>query len=255
MLTRLDRTIAELEEMVTKHQILPECEPETVQCPGFANLVFLLPHDEGAAGQSLLFDDVWITVCAPDTDREALTSAGFAITPRLNRHQGWATEYAIAEFQNSFLELMWWDTASSGATGVHQAVEKFPDQDVWPSKGWRPVSMTGQVTEISQAGPEIRLRSQRVGISALAVNPNLGGNDTPGRPPRFAHPLGVRRVTAVRLVAPSTYGPVGPVEYLRTPTMLGLRTGMGWAVEVTFDSEAKHKTRDLRPRLPLVVKY
>jgi len=37
--------------------------------------------------------------------------------------------------------------------------------------------------------------------------------------------------------------------------MYGLSSGNGWAVEITFDGGAKGETQDLRPSLPIVVRY
>lgn len=70
----------------------------------------------------------------------------------------------------------------------------------------------------------------------------------------FKHPNGARRITAVKVTAPEsalsaatrTIGATGVVTFAR---------GAEWVVEVTLDSGARHETRDLRPVLPLVVRY
>ncbi len=71
----------------------------------------------------------------------------------------------------------------------------------------------------------------------------------------LVHPLGVQRITGVRLIAPSSYRLIPALTYLRDQGVFAVDRGDSWAVELTFDSGARHARRDFRPDLPLLVRY
>jgi hypothetical protein len=72
---------------------------------------------------------------------------------------------------------------------------------------------------------------------------------------RFHHPLGVHRITSVRLVSPKTYQPIESLEYLQKEKIVGLRQGQEWLLELTFDDGKQKRSKDLRPALPLLLRY
>jgi hypothetical protein len=71
----------------------------------------------------------------------------------------------------------------------------------------------------------------------------------------FQHPLGVRRITAVHLVSPRAYQSVPALIHLENLKIVSVQRGEEWLLEVTFDSGKQGKSKDLRPDLPLVVRY
>jgi hypothetical protein len=69
------------------------------------------------------------------------------------------------------------------------------------------------------------------------------------------HPLGLRRVTAVRVIAPDAAAVPPAAGDLEALAGVRFRTGAAWLLEVTFDGGAWGRTSDLRPTLPLVLRY
>jgi len=69
------------------------------------------------------------------------------------------------------------------------------------------------------------------------------------------HPIGVKRITSICLIAPKDYQPIEGLEYVEKEGVLKLDSGEAWAVEVTFDKGAKRKQKDFRPELPLLIRY
>lgn len=72
---------------------------------------------------------------------------------------------------------------------------------------------------------------------------------------KFHHPLAVHRITSVRLVSPQTYQPIPQLRYLQNQKIIGLESGKEWLLEITFDDGKQKKSKDLRPDLPLLLRY
>jgi hypothetical protein len=113
---------------------------------------------------------------------------------------------------------------------------------------------SGSSIEILTARDDTKSPSLFVTPRALAVDPKSDAKGARGPLSTFVHPLGVKRLTAVRLITPSSYQRVEAFVYL-TSGVIGVTPGPEWAIELTFDSGARKKTKDLRPDLPLVLKY
>jgi hypothetical protein len=69
------------------------------------------------------------------------------------------------------------------------------------------------------------------------------------------HPLRLRRVTAVLLIAPAGYKPIDAVTWLRDRKVIRVGTGSEWTVELTFDGGSRRAFHDFRPDLPLIIHY
>jgi hypothetical protein len=65
----------------------------------------------------------------------------------------------------------------------------------------------------------------------------------------------LKRVTAVRLIAPPAYKPINAVTWLGDHNVLQLDRGSEWAVELTFDGASRGLTKDFRPDLPLMIRF
>jgi hypothetical protein len=227
------------------------------------------------ASSPLELDHVWIMVLPNAPERAALERAGFQIAPSSNRHDGQGTASITVEFQNAFLELIWPDPAVPVAPGSERAAEKFRQRMLWRSSGWCPIGVglrrttpsddalpfptwsvvppwlpPGSAIEILTPRDDTRSPSLFISPRALADVPEQAA-----RAALYHHPLGVHRVTAVRLVSPKTYQPIEPLMYLQKLHVLGVKQGEAWLVELTFDGGKKGKSKDLRPDLPLVVRY
>jgi len=236
-----------------------------------------------AATPSVEFDHVWIVVRPDAPERTALEHAGFRIAPEVNHHDGQGTSSISAEFQNSYIELMWPDPKVSVAPGREAVVDKFRNRMLWRTSGWCPIGIglhrtsfahdafpfptwiinmpwmpAGSGIEILTARDDTRSPSLFVEPPALAVDEAKNGAAIQKKSPDaavFQHPLGVRRITAVHLVSPETYRPVPALTYLKKLGVVSVQPGKEWLLELTFDGGKQRKSKDLRPDLPLMIRY
>jgi hypothetical protein len=248
-----------------------------------AAVVLYAPAGVPAEAPALKFDHVWIMVSPGAPERAALERAGFQIAPTVNRHDGQGTASITAEFQNAFLELMWPDATVPVAPGLERAAEKFRQRMQWRKSGWCPIGIgfrrmssenaplpfpTWSVApEWLPAGSAIEMLTPRDDTKSpsLFISPRALVMDEAavekaidsGSPQAsmYRHANGVRRVTAIRLLSPKTYQPIEPLTYLERLKLLDLGQNEEWSVELTFDGGQKHKVEDLRPQLPLIVRY
>src|SRR5438552_14138771 len=223
----------------------------------------------------LEFDHVWIVVSRDAPERAALERAGLKISPGVNRNDGQGTASVSAEFFNAYIELMWPDPTVSVAPGAERGVEKFKNRMNWRTSGWCPLGIAlhrngpgttlplptwsiapdwmpkGTAIEILTARDDTKSPSFFIEPPVLAVkeeaNRKLAEND-PKRA-AFEHPIGVERITELRLVRPKGYQPVAAFTYLEKSGIFKVSEGTDWAIEITFDAGRKAQTKDLRPDL------
>jgi len=261
-----------------------------------------------AAAAELEFDHVWIVVTRDAPERAALERAGLKISPDVNRNDGQGTASVSAEFLNAYIELMWPDPTVSVAQGAERTVEKFKNRMNWRTSGWCPIGIAlhragpstplpfptwsialdwmpaGTAIEILTARDDTKSPSFFIEPAVLAVkeeaNRKIPENDP--KHASFQHPIGVERITEIRIVRPKAYQPVAAFTYLEKAGIFKAsegtewsdrgerhvrlsREGSGraqretdeiqWAVEITFDAGRKAQTKDLRPDLPLIIHY
>ena len=229
---------------------------------------------------SLAFDHVWIVVSPNAPEREVLERAGFRASPDLNRHDGQGTASISFDFENAYLELIWPDATVPVDPGREVVVGKFRNRMQWRTSGWCPVGIgfrrtaatdpvlpfdtwstvsswmpKGSSIEIMTPRDDTRSPSLFITPRALAVNEAANQKQAQSNPAAFSHPIGVHRITALRVIAPPQYHPIPPLTYLQKHKLLGLESGKEWELELTFDGGKQGKTKDMRPDLPLVIHY
>jgi Glyoxalase-like domain len=239
-------------------------------------LILLALATAPAAAQSQIeLDHVWIMVSPNAPERAVLERAGFRISPDVNRHDGQGTASITVEFENAYLELIWPDSTVTVAPGLERAAEKFRQRMLWRSSGWCPVGIGLRRTAPSNdalpfptwswtaewmpKGSEMVMLTPRddTRSPALFIEPR-GLTDTGEQAARAAlydHPIGARRITAIRLISPKTYQPIASLKYLQTQHVLSIKAGDQWLLELTFDGGKRKQTKDLRPDLPVVIRY
>jgi len=230
--------------------------------------------EKGSAAE-LEFDHVWIVVSRDAPERAALEKAGLKISPNVNRHDGQGTASISAEFRNAYLELMWPDPTVSVAPGAERGVEKFKNRMNWRTSGWCPIGIGLHRVGPSQPAPlpfptwkiapdwmpkgtaiEILTAREDTKSPSFFIEPAvLAVKEEANRQIASDHPIGVERVTEVRLVRPKEYQPVAAFTYLENAGIFKSSEGKEWAVEITFDAGRKNQRQDLRPDLPLVLHY
>ena len=244
--------------------------------PLFASTVLsLFGVATAASGQQLAFDHASIMVSLGAPERAALEQAGLQISPDVNRNEGQGTASIAVEFQNSYLELVWVDASVPVKPSLERAAQKFRNRMAWRTSGWCPFGIASRRTTDQELtlpfptwswtadwmpkGAEMIMLTPREDTRspALYIEPRaLTDQDKQAAlAARFHHPLGVHRITSVRLVSPKTYKPIESLEYLLKEKIVGLRQGQEWLLELTFDDGKQKRSKDLRPALPLLLRY
>jgi len=225
-----------------------------------------------ASPAELEFDHVWIVVTRDAPERAALEKAGLKISPDVNRHDGQGTASITADFQNSYIELMWPDPTVSVAPGAERGVEKFKNRMNWRTGGWCPIGIglhrIGTATPLPfptwtiapdwmPKGTAIEILTARDDAKSPSffIEPDVLAVKEKGKIEVLQHGIGVQRITEIRLVRPKGYQSVAAFAYLEKAGIFQSSEGNEWAVEITFDDGRKSQTKDLRPDLPLVIHY
>jgi glyoxalase-like protein len=237
----------------------------------------------GAASPSpVALDHVWIVASPGAPERKLLEDAGFTIAAKQNRHEGQGTSSITVEFINGYLELIWVDDAVPGSPVV---LEKFRNRAQWRTSGWSPIGIglhrvgddqdplpwpswkipaaawlpEGSAMEMltprdNPKGPSVFVTPKVIAVDEDRNRKIASGSSKEAED--FRHKNGAKRLTSVRVVAPSPESLAGlPVDDLREKVGVTSAVGGEWVLEVTLDGHAKHQKRDLRPGLPLVVMY
>ena len=244
--------------------------------PLFASTVLsLVGVATAASGQQLAFDHASIMVSLGAPERAALEQVGLQISPDVNRNEGQGTASIAVEFQTSYLELVWVDASVPVKPSLERAAQKFRNRMAWRTNGWCPFGIASRRTtdqeltlpfptwswtadwmpngaEMVMLTPREDTRSPALYIAPRALTDQ---DKQAALAARFHHPLGVHRITSVRLVSPKTYQPIESLGYLQKKKIVGLRQGQEWLLELTFDDGKKKRSKDLRPTLPLLLCY
>ena len=228
-----------------------------------------------ASGQQLAFDHASIMVSPGAPERAALEQAGLQISPDVNRNEGQGTASIAVEFQNSYVELVWVDASVPVKPSFERAAQKFRNRMAWRTSGWCPFGIASRRTTDQELtlpfptwswtadwmpkGAEMVMLTPRddTRSPALYIEPRaLTDQDKQAAlAAKFHHPLGVHRITSVRLLSPNSYQAIAPLSYLQQQRIVHLGQGEQWLLELTFDSSKEKKAKDLRPDLPLILRY
>jgi hypothetical protein len=228
----------------------------------------------------LTLSHAWIVVKTGAPERAALEKAGFRIAPAVNRHEGQGTASITIELLNGFLELIYPDPSVPVSPALQAGAEKFRLKSAWRESGYSPI---GVVFDRTPATPE-RLPFETWKISAdwmekgtfiemmtpkdmpKAVSLSISShpasareNETLARDPvkgaMFLHPNGARRLTGLRVVAPSADSFPPAASYIAGHRLVKFDVGSQWLLDVTLDNGAQRVTKDLQPDLPMVIHY
>jgi hypothetical protein len=221
--------------------------------------------------QPLLLDHVWIAVTPGAPERALLEEVGFRIAPTVNHHAGQGTSSVTVELGDEFLELIYPDDAVSVSPGLEVAAEKFRNKSAWRETGFSPFGIGVRRTAAAPASfPFETWKVTADWMPAGAAIEMLTPKEMPRAPSLFIppphpgevidpalslHPNGARHLTAVRVVAPSADALPPAARYLGACRVAAFDLGPEWLVEVTLDDGKQRVQRDLRPELPLILRY
>lgn len=249
--------------------------------PAAGMLVVTMAPALAAQAPPLALSHSWIVVTTGAPERKALERAGFRIAPTVNRHEGQGTASITVEFLNGFLELIYPDSTVPVSPGLHAGAEKFRLRSAWRENGYCPIGIIFDRTPTTPAtlpfatwkvsadwmeqGTFIDIMTPREMPKAVSLSisshpseresENAALARDPVKGAVFLHPNGARRLTALRVVAPSADRLPPAASYLAGHGLVTFDTGSRWLLDVTLDNGKQGVTKDLEPELPVVIHY
>ncbi len=249
--------------------------------PAAGWLVVTMAPALAAQAPPLALSHSWIVVTTGAPERKALERAGFRIAPTVNRHEGQGTASITIEFLNGFLELIYPDSTVPVSAGLQAGAEKFRLRSAWRENGYCPIGIIFDRTPATPAtlpfptwkvsadwmeqGTFIEMMTPREMPKAVSLsiashpsapesyNAALARHAVKGAV--LLHPNGARRLTALRVVAPSADRLPPAASYLAGHGLVTFDTGSRWLLDVTLDNGKQGVTKDLEPELPMVIHY
>jgi hypothetical protein len=240
----------------------------------------LLAPALAADGPPLRLSHAWIVVGTGARERAALEKAGFRIAPTVNRHDGQGTASITVELLNAFLELIYPDPGVPVSPARRTGAEKFRLKSEWRQSGYSPIGIVFDRTPATpktlpfhtwkvsadwmEAGTFIEMMTPKEASKAVSLSISSHAESTseneavagdPIKGAMFLHPNGARRLTGVRVVAPGADGLPPAAAYLAEHGLLEFEVGREWLLDVTLDDGRQGVARDLRPDLPMVIRY
>src|SRR5436309_14346456 len=224
----------------------------------------------------------WIVVRTGARERTALEKAGFRIAPTINRHDGQGTASVTVELLNGFLELIYPDPTVPVSPALQAGAEKFRLKSAWRETGYSPIGIVFDRTPatpekfpfatwrisadwmekgtfIEMMTPKEMPKAISLSISSHPASTRESENELLARDPikgaMFLHPNGARRLTGLRVVAPSANGFPPAASYIAAHGLVKFDVGKGWLLDVTLDNGKQRKTKNLEPDLPIVIHY
>ena len=237
-------------------------------------LAVAMPRRDAAQAPTLQLDHVWIVVSGGAPERAALERAGLHVSPTVNRHDGQGTASVMAELTGGFIELLWPDSTVDVTPSSAAAFTKFRAKQAWRSTGWSPFGIGLRRTSSApdslpfatwpihadwmrpnESLDMITARSDTISPSIWVVPRGMAvGENSPSGEPRDQL-NGTRRITALRLTVPASAPNVDAIGALTKFRIATVERGALWLLEITLDDARQGMREDLRPALPLIVRY
>ncbi len=248
----------------------------------FAGLIFVsIAATFAADPPPLSLSHCWIVVATGARERTALEKAGFRIAPTVNRHDGQGTASVTVELLNGFLELIYPDATVPVSPALQAGAEKFRQKSAWRETGYSPIGIIFDRTPatpekfpfetwkisadwmetgayIEMLTPRQMLRAVSLSISSqppISESENRKLAQDPAKGAMFLHPNGARRLTGLRVVAPSADGLPPAASYIADFGQVKFDVGGRWLLEVTLDDGKRGVTKSLEPDLPMIIHY
>jgi hypothetical protein len=219
-------------------------------------------------------DHIWIAASPGAPERIAFEQAGFQVAAKINPHEGQGTSSVTVELDNGFLELIYDDPAVPVAANLETVHAQFKKRVDWRTTGYSPFGIgvrklaaapasfpfpTFRVTAPWMDGRFMEILTPREMPSAVRLfvpaHPSIGPEADPVDPAARVHPNQTHRLTALHVVAPSADSLPPAARYLANRGVVTFDLGSAWLLEATLDDGAQHIERDLRPTLPIVIRY
>jgi len=225
---------------------------------------------------------VWVSEGAPEA--ASLRKLGLYTDGKIHKHAGQGTSSIVFLFENAYLELIWVDEpqvaerksqemgsdmlaragwrrtgASPFGIGLHQSSASSGDPP-FPAKRYNAEWMQPDTfIYIAESSADLREPFYFVVPAYMAVPSaeqlKLLLDTQPDYGKSFTHDLGVRTLTGIEITSNQ------PGEFSATASMLSkngvvaIRRGQLPCAELTFDQGSRGKALDVRPALPLILKF
>jgi hypothetical protein len=224
------------------------------------------------AASVLNLSHAWIVVKTGAPERAVMEKAGFRFAPEINRHDGQGTASVSVELLNGYFELLYPDPTVAVSPGLKAGAEKFRLKSEWRTSGYSPIGIVFERTPTTPAAfpfPTWKIVADWMGEGrfiemltpketpkclSLSISPFVEGPHDP-KDPRVRHPNGARRLTALRVVAPTADRLPPSASWIASQGLMKFDVGAEWLLDVTLDDGKQGITKDFRPDLPLTVHY
>lgn len=214
-------------------------------------------------------DHIFIRARAGGPEAELLSSMGLTEGSG-NHHPGQGTENRRFFFQNGFIELLWIadaDEIQSAQTRRTMLLERLTQDDASPfGICFRPSSGEGEAPfphwQYTPAylppgltidiGTDVPLSEPMCFFLATAVAPHAYPIE---RREPLSHALGVSQISSVTLTMPGAAQLSTCAAAARDSGQVRIEAGSVHLMKIVFDENRQGKLQDLRPHLPLILKY
>jgi hypothetical protein len=255
------------------------CTVAAAACAGARGASGTAPDEVARAVE---VDHVFLATRPGAPEAAALRAAGLRVGDRTTRHTGNGTASIVVLFDNAYLELLYPDSTvsdsasppddrahwrrvfawrESGASPIGVGLRRTPDApdslpfatERMPPAPWMPpgTDMRIVTTNADSLAPGVFVVPRQMAVPTWIDRMR---RDTASAA-LLQHPLGVRRVTGVRVVVARADAVPPSVRRLHDAGVLRVERGPAPLLELTFDGARRGAARDLRPELPLVLRY
>lgn len=225
---------------------------------------------------------IWVSPGAPEA--ATLQKLGLHTDGIIHKHVGQGTSSMVFVFENAYLELIWVDEAEVARRKSQEMGTDLLARVAWRQTGASPFGVGLRYradgsrdlpfptkrywaewmkpdTFISIAESSVNLKEPYYFVvpdylavpSAERLEQLLASQ--PEYRKNFTHALGVRRLTGVRIMSDRAGKFSETASMLSKNGVVEVKHGKSSHAELTFDGVARGKALDVRPTLPLILKY
>ena len=225
---------------------------------------------------------IWVSPGAPEA--AVLQKMGLYTDGKVHKHVGQGTSSVVFIFENAYLELIWIDEpetarrrsqdmgtdllarvawrqtgASPFGAGLHHRVAGNSDLPFPTRKYWAEWMKPDTFISIAESSVHVKEPFYFVVPDYLAVPSaeqlKLLLDSQPEYRKNFAHALGVRRLTGIQITSNHARKFSPTASMLSKNGVVVIKRGKSSHAELTFDEGLKGKALDVRPTLPLILRY
>ena len=227
--------------------------------------------EQARAGQAIEVDHVFVMTSFAAPEARCLIDLGLREgSPK--RHPGQGTSNRRFFFANAMLELLWVDDiadATCGPAADTCLAERWAQRSrsaspfgicLRPARGQpqvAPFPTWDYLPPYSPLALPVAQSSRQIDEPLLFFIPfHRRMDELPaGQREPIEHPLGVRELTSLRVYAPAMAAPSVSMQRALASGAFAVEEGAEWLMELGFDGGQQNRSADLRPTLPLLLRW